>query len=699
MVDKAGSAQLGIDIGGTFTDIVLLASDGTLHVKKVPSTPIDPGQAIISGLRSLLADIGISADRVGEIIHGTTVGTNTILEQKGARTGLLTTRGFRDVLEIARLRRPTLFDLDWEKPVPLVERRHRLEVEERMGADGQVVRPLDEASVVRAAQRLARAGIESVAICLLNSYRNPVHEEAVERILNEQFPHLYVSTSHKVLAEIKEYERTSTTVVNAYILPKLRDYISNLQKSLREIGVNAPLLIVASNGGVMGADLAAEKPVHIVASGPAAGVTGSAKLAGLMDMPNIITFDMGGTTAKAALVEGGELTRTAEFEVRAGLSASSRYVRAGGYLIMVPAVDVAEVGAGGGSIAWIDQGGALQVGPQSAGADPGPVCYGQGGEEPTITDANVVLGYLNPHYLVGGALRLDKERAENAIRRSIAEPLGLSIIEAAYGIRAVANANMVRAVRAVTVERGRDPRDFSLFAFGGSGPVHAADIASALGIGQVVVPLLPGVFTALGPLACDVQHHFVRTHMGALGRFAVADLNTSLQHMAAEATATLQTEGYTGKRTELKFYADLRYLGQASELRMPLSNGSLTPESLAELEAEFHREYLRTYGYSSSGEPVELVNLWLVAVGLRTSVPRFNRLKLHMPPAVDEVSSRPVYLGRELGFGDAPVYHRSALGQKRIEGPAVIESYESTIVVPVGAAAYIDSFHNVIIDI
>ncbi|HTG13273.1 MAG TPA: hydantoinase/oxoprolinase family protein, partial [Candidatus Eisenbacteria bacterium] len=444
------SARVGVDIGGTFTDLVLRLADGTLRVSKVSSTPEDPGLAVVRGLDALLRAAGVPPATVVEVVHGTTVASNTILQKKGARVGLLTTRGFRDVLEIGRVRTPDLFDLTWEKPEPLVERRHRLEVDERIAADGAIVRPLDREGLLAAAERLVADGADVVAISFINSYVNPVHERLAESLLTARFPTLDVTASYRVLPEIKEYERTSTTVVNAYLLPVMRRYLANLAAGLRGIGVEAPLLVVASNGGVVGAAAAAERPVFAVGSGPAAGVAGAARLGPVADTPNLIAFDMGGTTAKAALVEDGRVSLTTEYEFREGLSTSSRFIKAGGYMLKVPAIDIAEVGAGAGSIAHIDDGGLLRVGPESAGAHPGPACYALGGGRPTVTDANVALGFLNPAYLAGGELRIDAERARAAIRAHVAEPLGLSVEDAAHGIREVANANMARAIRSVT---------------------------------------------------------------------------------------------------------------------------------------------------------------------------------------------------------------------------------------------------------
>ena len=695
MTPSPAGVRVGVDIGGTFTDIVLTRPDGTLLVNKTSSTPDDPARAVVSGLAALLRGAGIAPAGVSEIVHGTTVGSNAVLQKKGAATGLLTTRGFRDVLEIGRIRTPDLFDLTWDKPVPLVERRRRLEVDERMGADGSVVHPLDPASVHAAVDRLVKDGVEVIAICFINSYVNPAHERETERLIRQRHPGLEVSASYRVLPEIKEYERTSTTVVNAYLLPIMRRYLDNLAEGLRGIGIQAPLLVIASNGGVVGARAAADKPVFCVQSGPSAGVAGAARLGRVTGAQNLIAFDMGGTTAKASLVEDGRVSLTSEYEFREGISTPSRFIKAGGYMLKVPAIDIAEVGAGAGSIAWIDAGGLLRVGPESAGAAPGPACYAIGGTRPTVTDANVALGFLNPEYLAGGELKLDAARAEAAIREQVAGPLGLSVVEAAHGIREVANANMARAIRSVTIERGRDPRDFTLVAFGGSGPVHAVDVARALEIPRVLVPAAPGVFTAVGMLASDVEHHFVRAHAAMFARLEIEPVNRALDELVGEALATLRSEGYPDDRVRLEVGCDLRYAGQASELTIPLPGGRFDAAALPPLREAFNAEYRATYG-ASTDEALELVNLRLVATGLRPDRLDFRAVRVAASGAETKPSRRPVSFVRGGEPLDTPVVPRQAL-EGTLRGPAIVESYDSTIVLPPGAAATADAAGNLLI--
>ena len=507
--------RIGVDIGGTFTDLVLLDSQAETWFAKVSSTPSEPERAVLAGVAGLLADADLDAGDIEEVVHGTTVGSNTLLQKAGARTGLITTTGFRDILEIGRLRTPGMFDLNWDKPEPLVRRRDRLEVDGRIDAHGEIVTPLDAAGVIAAGQALAGRDIASIAVCFINSYLNPVHELRAGELLREVVPHIDVSLSATVLPEMQEYERTSTVAVNAYVRPALSAYLDRLKRGLAEIGIAAPLLVANSNGGLADFATAREKPVFFISSGRAAGVAGARHLGRAIARPDVIAFDMGGTPASASLVHNGELARVAEYEFRAGISTPSRFIKAGGYLMRVPTVDVAEVGSGAGSIARIDAGGLLTVGPVSAGADPGPACYGLGGTEPTVTDANLVLGYLGTD-LAGGSLSLDRKLAVAAIEEHIAKPLGIGVLQAAAGIRDIVNDNMARVIRTVTIERGVDPRSFALLAFGGSGPAHACDLARDLGIREVVFPRMPGVFTAMGMLAGDVERYFIRPCPGLL---------------------------------------------------------------------------------------------------------------------------------------------------------------------------------------
>jgi N-methylhydantoinase A len=684
--------RVAVDIGGTFTDIVVLSGDGTLHESKVSTTPDDPSRAVVAGLAALLAELGIEASRVDEVLHGTTVGSNTILQRSGARTGLITTRGFRDVLEIGRIRMPDMFDLTWDKPKPLVPRRHRLEVSERIAADGGIVEPLSENSVIAAGEQLVAERIEAVAICLINSYRNPAHEQRVEAILRQRFPELLVTASYAVLPERKEYERTSTTVVNAYLLVAMRSYLKNLETGLRSIGVAAPVRVITSNGGMLASGTACEKPVFVVASGPAGGVIGAARLGAARAEPDLIVFDMGGTTAKAVIIEDGRPSMTSEYEFRDGMSTSSRFVKAGGYMLKVPAIDIAEVGAGGGSLAAIDNGGLLKVGPESAGAMPGPACYGLGNARPTVTDANVVLSLINPQALAGGRLAINRRLSEQAILAHVARPLGLTLEDAAHGIRAVANAAMARAIRAVTVERGRDPRDLTLIAIGGNGGIHAPDVARDLGIARVVVPPLAGVFSAVGMLASDLEHIALETVTRPLDALASADLVEMKRRLAAEVTRRLAADSFEGARVALSWEADLRHEGQATELTVHYGGNDLK-----EMAARLVAEYLKTYGYRDES-PIELVKLRVTGRGLREQRLDFRHLAIESRAAAPTTRSRAIHFSRGAGAVETEIVARAALAPSPRPGPLVIEEFDATTVVPPGASVHRDAMGNIVLD-
>jgi N-methylhydantoinase A len=675
------SLRVGADIGGTFTDIVVLGADHTVSTSKVLSTPEDFGRAIVSAVQAFLSQTGLAAQSIAEIDHGTTVATNSILEGKGARVGLLTTKGFRDVLEIRRVRLPVLYDLTWQKPEPIVPRERRLEIPERIGPEGDVRVPVDLQAARAAMESLKAKGVEALAVCFLHSYARPEHEKAVGELGTEYFPH--ISLSCEVLPEMREYERTASTVVDAYVKPVVSRYLRNLRADLDACGIKAPLLVMQSSGGLVSDDGAASRPVRIIESGPAAGVIAAAAAGRTAGFENLIAFDMGGTTAKASIIERGEIHLSPEYEVGSEVSQASRLIKGGGHLIRIPAIDIAEVGAGGGSIAWIDPGSVLRVGPESAGAAPGPACYRLGGERPTVTDANVVLGYLNPAYLCGGELELDAELARRAINDQIAAPLGLSLLEAAEGIHRIANATMQRAIRSVSIERGRDPRDFALIAFGGSGPVHAAGLAGDLDISRIVIPPHPGLFSALGLLAADVEQLYTRSVLTDLLRLDPAHGNTLLAEMQARAEADLVSEGFGKDRVETARFADLRYRKQISELMLPLPKRALDAAALAGLVEEFHTEHERTYGYAIRDGCVELVAFKLRARGHRRNpveVP-WRHLVSARPVAR---SDRSVYFGAAIGHLRTPVIGRADVDEKPQAGPFVIEEYDSTVVVPPG---------------
>lgn len=682
-------ARIGVDIGGTFTDLVLTNGTGSLFHCKVASTPAAPEQAVLTGVAAIIRDAGLDAGRIAEVVHGTTVGSNTLLQKLGANTGLITTKGFRDVLEIGRLRTPGMFDLQWEKPEPLVRRRHRREVSERIAADGSVITPLDTNELLEVARDLVDGGVTSLAVCFLNSYRNPSHEAEAGRLLAEAFPELEITTSVSVLPEAKEYERTSTAVVNAYVRPVLKSYLTRLDDGLRALGINAPLMVCNSNGALASSQTARDKPVFFISSGRAAGAAGGGRLGEALERPNLVVFDMGGTTASASLVSEGELSRVSEYEFRSGISTPSRFIKAGGYMMSVPAVDVAEVGSGAGSIAHVDEGGLLKVGPISAGAEPGPVCYGIGGDRPTVTDTNLVLGYL-PQQLAGGSRRLDVGGARAAIERDLAAPFGLSVEKAAYGVREVVNANMARAIRAVTVERGVDPRDFDLVAIGGSGPVHAADIARLLSMRRILVPASPGVFTAMGMLAGDVERYVIAPLKGLLENIDAKAVNALAETLSREAAEAVIAEGIPPELVELTPEIDLRFRGQELSLSVALGD----PEDPASIRERFVAAYRAIYSYSSDDQ-VEMVSLRVTGRGRRVGKLDFRMPREAEPEAAPTLRS--VYFGDTHGWIETPCYDRPN-APAHLRGPAILEGTDSTVVIPPGASCTRDPYLNLLIE-
>ncbi|MGE0798705.1 MAG: hydantoinase/oxoprolinase family protein [Lautropia sp.] len=688
---------LGCDVGGTFTDVVVTGG-GRVVTLKVSSTPDDYSRAILSAIRQLRDEFGIDPGSIDAVVHATTVATNTILEHKGARTALVTTEGFRDVLEMRRLRIPVMYDLQYEKPVPLVPRRRRYEIDERLDARGAVRRPLNEAQARQVAERIAAEDVEAVAVSFLHAYVEPRHEARMAELLRERLgPAVYVSTSARILPEIREYERTSTAVVNAYIGPVVRRYVDSLAKQLREAGVRAPLQIMQSNGGTMSAQATVQRPACIVESGPAAGVIACAAVARAAGLENVISFDMGGTTAKAAIVEGGEPATTTEYEVGAGINISSKLVKGGGYAIKLPFIDVSEIGAGGGSIVSLDAAGAIRVGPRSAGSVPGPACYGQGGDEPTFTDAAVVLGYLNPEHLAGGRLPIDAARSRAALRTRVAEPLGLALHEAAWGVYAIAVATMTRAVKAVSTYRGRDPREFALVAFGGNGPVAAVAIARELNMRTVLIPPAPGVFSATGLLISRQESAAQCSVLRRVRELDPGELAARFASLESEVRNELGRDGLQADAIEIRCVADLRYSGQAFELSIPLRPGVVLPSAI---EADFHAEHARTYGHSSVGDPVDLVNIRVIASA--PAVADAGLTGLLGPAALS--AAPPARARRLVWFGHEPqgiptrVIGRGELLGGAIAGPCIIEEPDATCVVPPGATARLDAVGNILID-
>jgi N-methylhydantoinase A/oxoprolinase/acetone carboxylase beta subunit len=654
MTDRDNSARIGADVGGTFTDVILQRADGSTTIRKLLSTPPNYDAAVIEAVAGLKNGVPIEG-----VVHGTTVATNAVLEHRGALTALVTTAGFRDVLELRRLRIPRMYEPFWRKPEPLVPRQLRFEIDERMSADGTVLRALDDEDARAVAGRLREAGVESVAVCLLHSYLYPAHEERLGAILREKLPGVAVSLSSEILREQREYERSATTVVNAYVRPLMERYVGAIRNGLDGAGIAAPLTIMQSSGGVMTADDAKQRPVLALESGPAAGVVAALGMARRLGFANVITFDMGGTTAKASLIENGAVSRGREYEVGGSLSAGSRLMRGSGELLRIPTIDIAEVGAGGGSLAWLDPAGGLQVGPRSAGAAPGPACYGRGGEEPTVTDANVWLGTIPEGPLADGEITVSRELAGQALER-VAAPLGLSTTEVAAGIHAIANARMTRALRSVSSEKGRDPREFALLAYGGAGPVHAVGLAEELGCRTVLVPALAGLFSSLGLLYARPEFHAVRTcHLDA----RTVD--------ASALDAVFGELGETLEGVELVRSAELRYGGQTWEIEIEVAD----PVDLRSVIAAFEDEHERLYGIrGEDGSPIEIRALRLAALGRSSAV---DRLSL-----VDGFAVRSAT--RETALGELPVRTRASVGESPEAGPMLIDEYDTTVVVRPG---------------
>jgi N-methylhydantoinase A len=656
---------VAVDIGGTFTDLMGFdAATGRFAQAKSLTTPAQLVQGVIDCLRKS----GLAPGAVDELIHGSTVAINTLIERKGARTGLIVTAGTRDVYIIGRGNRPESYNLFFHRHQPLVSRRHTREVRERVLASGAVHEPLDRAGLEAACKFLAAEGVEAVAVCFLHSYANPEHERAAGAIVAQALPNAYVSLSHEILREYREFERTSTTAVNAYIGPKVGGYVQSLEASLGAIGFRGDLAIMRSNGGVMTPEVATKRPVAMMESGPVGGIIASARVGQALGFPNVISFDMGGTTAKASLVRGGEPTMSAGYHVGGYAS---------GHPVMVPVIDVVEVGAGGGSIAWIDEVGALKVGPQSAGADPGPICYRGGGTEPTITDANVALGRLNPDDFLGGEMRLDGEGAIRGIQQKIADPLKLDVIAAADAIIAIAIAKMSLAVREVSVEKGYDPRDFALVASGGAGPLHVMAIARELHVPTVIVPLFPSHFSALGMLLADERHDFIRTHYADLGRLDFAQLLAVHDDMVIEANASLRQK----RDAVYQIHLDLRYVGQEFTLSVPVSLAQIRDADRTGIRTAFDALYDQRYAHHSPEEPVELVNIRLAAIGAR---PRLLFPRVAEGGRAEPERRRKVYLGGGDAV-DCPVYRREALpAGAALAGPAIIQEHGTTTVLFAG---------------
>jgi len=675
--------RIGIDVGGTFTDFTLLReADGAVGFHKVASTPHDPSEAIARGIADLFEQHRIRPAEVAHVGHGTTVATNLVIERKGALTGLVTTRGFRDVLELGRQVRPHLYDYGVTKPPPLVRREHRLEVGERVGAGGEVLHPLAEAEVEAAATALKAAGVRSVAVCLLHAYRNPAHERRVREIVARVMPEAYISVSSDVLCEFREYERLSTTVLNATVGPRMQSYLERFVDRVEQLGVEVEPFTIHSNGGLMSLRAVRAFPVRTCLSGPAAGVVGAAEIGRVAGYPNLVTFDVGGTSTDVSLVHDGK-----------PLFASHRLIA--DYPVKTPMIDIHVIGAGGGSIAAIDDAGALKVGPRSAGAEPGPVAYGKGGSEPTITDAQIGLQRLNPVALLGGRVAVDADAARKSIGDSIARPLGLTLEQAAEGVIRIANANMSRAIRSVSTERGYDLAEFALFAYGGAGPLHAIEVAEECGIPAVIVPQEPGTLCARGMLLTDVSFDFVRSEIAEVDAASWHRVCALFADMEREAGDWLAGERVLPADRLFRHQIDARYQGQNFEVGVPLPGvDSAAMDTFLGLFAGAHR---REYGYDVPGRAVEIVNCRLQAVGKVAKAP-LSESKASGSVAAAVTGTRSVYFGARHGWLDAKVHARARLpAGATLEGPAVIEEMSSTTLLAPEQRASIDRIGNIVI--
>jgi N-methylhydantoinase A len=686
--DRSNVRRVAFDIGGTFTDVIVLFEDGRIETLKILSMLDSVG----SDIRNYLEPHG---GKAGSIVHGTTVATNAILENHLPRVALLTTKGFRDILEMRTQRRPNVYDVNWSRTPSLVPRELVYEIDERITAAGNIETVLDETQAKAQIAAVLQSGVKAVAICLINSYRNPAHEKALEAAFQKAAPTLPVSASYRDFAEIREYERTSTTVVNAALRPIVDEYLTRLE---RQLGVvDRDLQVMQSNGGLIASSTARRRPVTIIESGPAAGVMAAARIAREAGLAQALAFDMGGTTAKATLIMDGKPLEKPSGEVGSGINIASRFYGGWGHAVQVPTLDIAEVSAGGGSIAWVDGGGALRVGPEGAGAQPGPACYGRGGTRPTVTDANVVLGYINPKGLAGQTIAIDRDAAATAIENHIAKPLGLTLLEAAAGIVRVANATTMRALRAVSIERGVDPRGVSIIAFGGAGPIHAAPLGDVLGVASVVVPPFPGIFSAVGLLLAEFRYDGVRSLVMPLDKLdhaGMEEIFAGLRHDVREAMAAQNIEAGSAVMHD---YIDVRYKGQDKSLTMafaaPPSGASLSEH----ITQRFAAEHFAMFGYRRN-DPAEIVALRVrgTAGAGATAIADIAASAVNASPPPR--NRRPVCFDSKIGAIDVLTLPRDLLTADKTDGPMIVEERDTSIVVPPGWTARVDALRNVILE-
>jgi N-methylhydantoinase A len=685
--------KVGIDVGGTFTDFLLMDEKGNPGVFKVLSTPDDPSAAVLRGLGEMARSRSLSLQaflgRVEIIVHGTTVTTNAVITGNTSRTALLTTKGFRDALQMRRGVREELYNNRYLPPPPVVPRFLRIPVDERVDAAGRVIREMVREDVLRATGKCSSQGVEAVAVCFMHAYANDAHEQRARELVREHLPDAYLSVSSDILPQVRFYDRVSTTVLNAAVGPILKRYLTRLTERLRDEGFRGVLLIMQSNGGVTTPEAVTRLAASTLLSGPAAAPVAGVAYTGPHGHRSFITVDMGGTSFDAALIKDGEPIVTTDGKVNR-------------YALALPMMEINTIGAGGGSVAWIDEGGLLRMGPKSAGAHPGPVCYALGGEEPTCSDANLVLGYLSEDYFAGGRMRLDRKAAERAIRKQVAGPLGLNPVEAAHGMYHIMNVNMASAIREISVQRGYDPRDFLLVCAGGAGPVHAALIASELEIREILIPKESSIFCAAGMLLSDLKHDFVRSYHTEFSEGGI-DRNRFLamvEEMGREGASVLSGEGIPPERQLFRFSLDLRYAGQYHEVNVEVDGEAVRSLDGTRIRRDFHREHNRLYGYDleREGTGVELVNLRMSAVGL-TEKPQFREEPFQgEDPSSCLKGERPVYLPGEAGYADVPVYDGNRMGHgHRLAGPAIIEQVNTTIFVPPGWGISCDPFGSYVL--
>lgn len=687
--------RLGADIGGTFTDLVLVDDAGTtFRIGKVLTTPNRPDDAILAGLEELLGAARLAPSDVAHLIHGTTLFTNALIERKGARTALVTTKGFRDAIEIGREHRYDMYDLYMQRPKPLAPRHLRFELDERVLADGSVRKSLDEAELEALAETLTAERVEAVAVCLIHSYVNDAHERRVGEVLRARLSGVAVTLSCELVPEIREYDRSSTTLANVYVQPLAESYLGRLRQRLDETGITAALYVMQSNGGLCETDTASRFPIRLVESGPAGGALAAAHYGAMLGYRDLLSFDMGGTTAKACVIADGEPLVTTEFEV----DRQYQFKKGSGLPVKVPVIELIEIGTGGGSVARVDDLRRLRVGPDSAGAKPGPACYGLGGTLPTVTDADVVLGYIDPGFFLGGRMTLDRAAAERAIRDHVAGPLGMELTEAAWGIHQLANESMASAARIHAIERGKDVGRFPVFAFGGAGPAHAYGVARILRSPSVLYPLGAGVMSAVGFLAAPLAFDFVRSLPGGLDTLDWDAVRAAVDAMEAEGCAIL---GRTMPEEAIAFrrYADMRYRKQGYEIRVPIPSGPLDATRRAEVQASFEATYGGLYGHIVAGTPIEVVSWRLVASGPRPRLTLAGPAGTGRPEAARK-GTRRAFVAERRAYADVPVYDRYALSAgSALSGPAIIEERESTVVIGEGASLRVDPIGTLIVDL